>query len=80
MKTREAILVAGALLLFTTSGVGLAQESAVPASVKVFGSPKDVKWGPAPPMLPKGGQLAVLDGDPMTEGSPFTVRLKMPDG
>jgi len=31
-------------------------------------------------MLPKGAQLAVLDGDPMKTGTPFTVRLKMPDG
>ena len=38
-----------------------------------------VSWGPAPPMLPKGAQLAVLSGDPGKEG-PFAVRLKMPAG
>jgi hypothetical protein len=60
----------------------LAQDSAVSSSaqVHVFDSPKDVKWGPAPPMLPKGAQIAVLDGDPMKSGVPFTLRLKMPDG
>ncbi len=36
-------------------------------------------WGPAPPVLPKGGQMAVLSGDP-TKFGPFTVRLKMPAG
>jgi len=80
MKSREVVVVGAALLLFATAGVGFAQESSAPASVQIFDSPKDVKWGPVPPMLPKGGQLAVLDGDPMKEGSPFTVRLKMPDG
>jgi quercetin dioxygenase-like cupin family protein len=34
-------------------------------------------WGPAPPMLPPGAQVAVLAGDPGKEGN-FTIRLKMP--
>jgi quercetin dioxygenase-like cupin family protein len=39
----------------------------------------DIKWGDAPPTLPKGGQLAVLHGDPSKKGA-FTIRFKMPDG
>jgi quercetin dioxygenase-like cupin family protein len=39
----------------------------------------DIKFGQAPPDLPKGGQLAVLFGDP-TKPGPFTMRFKMPDG
>src|SRR5256885_12450778 len=35
------------------------------------------KWGPAPPMLPAGAQIAVLAGDP-TKSGPYTVRLKFP--
>jgi len=35
------------------------------------------KWGPAPPMLPPGAQIAVLAGDP-TKSVPYTVRLKFP--
>jgi hypothetical protein len=35
------------------------------------------KWGPAPPMLPPGAQIAVLAGDPSKAG-PYTVRLKFP--
>ena len=35
------------------------------------------KWGPAPPMLPPGAQIAVLAGDP-TKAAPYTVRLKFP--
>jgi len=35
------------------------------------------KWGPAPPMLPPGAQIAVLAGDP-TRPVSYTVRLKFP--
>jgi hypothetical protein len=34
-------------------------------------------WGPAPPVLPKGAQLAVLSGDPAKDGL-YVVRLKIP--
>ena len=51
-----------------------------PADVHLFDSPKDIKWGPAPPVVPKGAQAAVLDGDPFKDGSSYTLRLKMPDG
>src|SRR4051794_25534476 len=39
----------------------------------------DVKYGPPPPILPTGAQLAVLHGDPGKAG-PYAMRLKMPDG
>jgi quercetin dioxygenase-like cupin family protein len=35
------------------------------------------KWGPAPPMLPPGAQIAVLAGDPTKPGR-YAVRLKFP--
>jgi hypothetical protein len=38
-----------------------------------------LQWGPAPPGLPAGGRMAVLDGDPSKPGS-FTVRLEAPKG
>jgi len=41
--------------------------------------PDDLKWGPAPPALPAGSQMAVLDGDPSKEGM-FVLRAKLPDG
>jgi hypothetical protein len=37
----------------------------------------EVKWGPAPPNIPAGAQIAVLAGDPSSDG-PYVVRLKMP--
>lgn len=39
----------------------------------------EIKWGDAPPVLPKGAKLAVMTGDPSKKG-PFAVRLKMPAG
>src|ERR1043165_8113112 len=39
-----------------------------------------MKWGPAPPSLPAGAQLAVLEGDPSKAGAAFTIRAKFPDG
>jgi quercetin dioxygenase-like cupin family protein len=37
---------------------------------------KDLKWTDAPPTLPKGAKIAVLEGD-MKEG-PFTLRVQFP--
>lgn len=46
----------------------------------VMVTPDDIKWGPAPPSLPPGAQLAVLSGDPSQAGVPFTMRARFPDG
>ena len=45
---------------------------------KIF-LPGAIQWGEAPPGLPAGAKMAVLDGDPSKPGS-FTVRLKSPAG
>jgi quercetin dioxygenase-like cupin family protein len=37
----------------------------------------DAKFGPAPPFLPPGAQIAVLSGNPMGTGS-YSVRLRFP--
>ena len=39
----------------------------------------DIQWGPAPPIFPKGAEIAVLQGDP-SKAEEFTVRLRMPNG
>jgi len=36
-----------------------------------------VQWGPAPPILPAGAQLAVLEGNPAEKG-PIVMRLRFP--
>ena len=42
-------------------------------------TPDAMKWVDAPPSLPPGAKVVVLEGDPTTEG-PFVMRAKMPDG
>jgi quercetin dioxygenase-like cupin family protein len=41
--------------------------------------PNALKWGPAPPGLPPGAQVAVVSGDPGSDG-PYVIRAKMPSG
>lgn len=36
-----------------------------------------LRWGDAPPVLPKGAQLAVVSGDPGKDGL-YVIRLRMP--
>ncbi len=40
-------------------------------------TPDDVKWAPAPPALPAGSSVSVVQGDPQKSG-PFTMRAKLP--
>jgi hypothetical protein len=42
--------------------------------------PSAIKWGPAPPSLPPGSQIAILAGDPGKPGLPYVLRAKLPDG
>jgi mannose-6-phosphate isomerase-like protein (cupin superfamily) len=53
---------------------------APPSQAQNTFTPDQVKWGPAPPFIPSGAQLAVLEGNPMADSGDFTIRLKMPDG
>jgi len=39
----------------------------------------EATWGPAPPMLPPGAEIAVLSGNPMGN-SLYAVRLRFPAG
>jgi anti-sigma factor ChrR (cupin superfamily) len=65
--------IALSLLLATSGYSALADDMKAPINAK------DLKWGPAPEVLPKGAQLAVVSGDPSKDG-PYVVRLKMPKG
>jgi quercetin dioxygenase-like cupin family protein len=40
-------------------------------------TPSDIKWGDAPPTVPKGAKLAVLYGDPGKDGL-LVIRAKLP--
>ncbi|MEY2488399.1 MAG: hypothetical protein QOC70_341 [Verrucomicrobiota bacterium] len=87
MKRIAALILAGAI--GALSSLALAKEnkkdSSQPSSKvvataehKIF-APADIKWVDAPPSLPSGAKMAVLEGDP-TKPGPFTIRLQAPDG
>jgi len=67
----------------TVSSACLAMSLAVAApaafaqSAHILVPADQVKWGPAPPVLPAGAQIAVLEGNPSEKG-PVTLRLKLP--
>jgi hypothetical protein len=60
-------------------GLILLPMDASAASEMVVINPGSIKWGDAPPSLPKGAKLAVLYGDPSKAG-PFVMRLMAPAG
>jgi quercetin dioxygenase-like cupin family protein len=51
-----------------------------PSSEKKAFTPEAIPFGPAPPFLAPGAQVAVLEGNPSASSGDFTVRVKMPDG
>jgi hypothetical protein len=84
--TKQTACAAPRTLMIVTAcvaglgGVAGANEKAAAAKPEaVTIAAADVKYGPPPPVLPAGAQLAVLHGDPGKKG-PFAMRLKLPDG
>jgi len=75
-------LLAAASLALAQSGRERKGSSAFtdPHAAHVVVAPDQIKWGTAPPSLPSGAQLAVLEGDPSKAGVPFAIRAKFPDG
>jgi quercetin dioxygenase-like cupin family protein len=71
MKTIASVITAGAIL----SGGGFLTVAAQKAHVSQ--TLQEAQWGPAPPMLPAGAQIAVLAGDP-SKPAAYAVRLKFP--
>jgi hypothetical protein len=72
MKTLISTITA-ATILFGASFAALQAQT----TGHVIQSLKEAQWGPAPPMLPAGAQIAVLAGNPLAAG-PYTIRLKFP--
>ena len=79
------IASAGTLLLLTSIIWSAANQGDPPSAqhkegkdITLFSS-GEIKWKAGPLSLPKGAQIAVLEGDPNKEG-PFVFRVKIPDG
>ncbi len=63
------------VVLFLLSVLGAAAAFAqTPSVISTVG---DAKFGPAPPFLPPGAQLAVVSGNPMGSGA-YAVRVRFP--
>jgi len=82
IKFRFSLL---ALVLLAVVSISFAQthkkKSGTPMAAKhVMITPDEVKWGPAPPSLPPGFEMAVLRGDPGKAGGQFAIRARFPDG
>jgi quercetin dioxygenase-like cupin family protein len=75
--THFATTVSGRLAAALVLAALLAPAAIAQSPTHVMENAGTAKWGPAPPMLPPGAQLAVLAGDP-TKAGPYTVRLKFP--
>src|SRR5687768_5444315 len=75
---RYALLLLAAILPFGPLAAQESRSSSAEPQAHVL-TPADLKWGPAPAILPAGARLAVLEGDPSKAG-PFTMRLDMPAG
>jgi len=76
---KKTMLATTACMLGGLALAGGQQRGATAKPEAVTIAAKDVKWGPAPPTLPAGAQVAVMHGDPGKKG-PFALRMKMPDG
>ena len=69
----RAFLFATTLTCACCAGAMAQEQKALPMDVDA------IQWGPAPPALPKGAEIAVLSGDPGAAET-FTLRLKLPAG
>ena len=58
---------------------GLLPATAIADDQHVIAQPESLKWTAAPPVLPKGAQIAAVYGDP-DKAEPFVFRLKFPAG
>ena len=72
MKTIVSITTAAAIL----AGGSLASLHAQ-TKAHVLQTPAEVTWGPAPPFVPAGAQIAVMTGDP-GKPAPYSLRFKLP--
>ncbi len=70
--SRSSSISLASLLMLGVAAPAWAQTMAV------VDGPGSVKWGPAPPVLPKGAEIAVLTGDPSKDGF-YVLRLRMPE-
>jgi quercetin dioxygenase-like cupin family protein len=77
IQWRNALTIAAILTLFPGT---TAQDSAGITDMDVALNASAMHWQPAPPNLPAGTQIVVLQGDPGKVGGVATIRLRFPAG
>lgn len=77
---RNFYLAVAALGLVGLTGLVLTLGAQTASSEKHAFTPDAIPYGPSPPFLAPGVQLAVIEGNPGAASGDYTVRLKMPDG
>lgn len=65
------------LLVFIPASLVGADASSDATNAVTLIQPQAIRWMPSPVL--RHVQVAVMDGDPKAPGSPYTLRLKLPD-
>ncbi len=65
------------LVLVGSLALGVIVTAAPAPDHHVVVPPEKIQWQPAPPVLPPGAQITVLEGNPAEKG-PIVMRLKLP--
>jgi quercetin dioxygenase-like cupin family protein len=76
---RKALLTPLGVAAYAAVVLSGAAPSAYGADGHAMLTPDKLTWGPAPPQLPKGAEIAVIMGDP-GKAEPFVMRARMPAG
>jgi hypothetical protein len=81
MNTRRliSITIAGGALMTAVVAQETSKDNHSSAANHQIYRPGGIQWKEAPPSLPPGAKIAVLEGDPSREGL-FTMRVLLPDG
>lgn len=75
---RRSLYALASVALLGAAGGNPEKHAKAAQAEHVLVKPSDVRYQPGPPGLPKGAQMAVLEGDPSAAGKYFTVRVKLP--
>lgn len=76
MRSKARVVIPLALSAAIVGGLLMRAQAQSPTP-HVMLAPSDLRWTDAPASLPRGAQVAVVEGDPSAAG-PFTMRFKFP--
>lgn len=79
MRLIGGIVAVSALALVGLSAIPVNAAGGTSLFERFFKGDDSLRWYPGPGLLPKGAEIAVLEGDPRKE-EPVTFRLRFPDG